>query len=259
MIKTIDFHITELNNMKGYPQNLYYIGNTDLLNRRKISIVGSRRPNSYSKQYTHDIAVQLSKNGFCIVSGAAMGVDAISHRAAGTNNTIAVAGTGLDKRYPAVNKALIQDIEKNGLMLSQFKPNTPSTKYNFPIRNEIVVALGEALIVTHADEKSGTMRSVEFALEMGKPIYVLSHRIGESLGTQKLLQQNLAKPIYDIESFIEELTGGETAKEDMQNPIDEYFKTSPLYDEAVLEYPSELFEYELNGKIEILNGKVVYK
>jgi DNA processing protein len=256
MINTIDFHIPKLEQMKKYPNEIFYIGDTNILNNKLVSIVGTRKPTTYTKQFTDNISRALSQSGFTIVSGAAMGVDAIAHKAAGEDNTIAVAGTGLDVRYPAINKKLIEDIEKSGLMLSMFKEKTKSMPYNFPLRNEMVVALGEVLIVTQADKKSGTMRSVEYALKMGKKIFVLPHRIGESEGTQELLEKGFATAIYDIDRFIKSL-GGATKKEDADD-ISKFFKTNPTYDEAMQIYPSETFEYELNGKIKIQNGKVVY-
>ena len=255
MISELNFHITQLESMKKYPKNIFYLGNTNLLQKRMISIVGTRKPNAYTKQYTHELSKALSSHDICVVSGAAMGVDAIAHNAAGSSNTIAVAGTGLDIRYPAVNKTLIENIELNGLMLSQFPSKTPSTRYNFPIRNELVVSLGEALIVTQADENSGTMRSVEFALKMGKPIFVLAHRIGESIATNKLLEQGLATAIYDIDTFIEDFVG---FKNQIKHSDDflEYCKNGPTYDEVMQEFPEKLFEYELSGKIKIENGLV---
>lgn len=257
MIKNLSLHIDELDSMKKYPEEIFYIGNTELLKNKKVSIVGTRKPSPYSRQFTHTISSELSKNGITIVSGAAMGIDAVAHNGAGADNTIAVAGTGLDIRYPAVNKKLIMEIEQKGLMLSMFKQNTPSKRYNFPLRNELVVALGDVLIVSEADEKSGTMRSVEYALKMGKSIYVLPHRLGESLGTQKLLKENLAAPIYDIDDFIKTICGDQVTTSKNEDPILDYFKTNPIYDEAIVKYPNETFEYELNGTISIINGKVV--
>ena len=143
------------------------------LNKRKISIVGTRRPNSYTKEFTYKLASKLSDANVCIVSGAAMGVDAIAHQGATSNNTIAVVANGLDIRYPSVNKNLIVDIEKNGLILSAYKENEKARNYTFVLRNEIVVALGEILIVTQADINSGTLSSVEYALKMGKKVYTL--------------------------------------------------------------------------------------
>ena len=161
MIATIDFHIDALDAMKKYPKEIYYIGDITLLQRKKIAIVGSRKPNQYARNFTQQLASKLAHADVCTVSGGAIGVDAIAHKAAGAKNTIMVAATGLNKRYPAINKNIIESIEKEGLILSQFQENTPSNRYNFVLRNEVVVALGEALIVTYADDNSGTMRSVE--------------------------------------------------------------------------------------------------
>ena len=254
-IHQIDFNIEELKSMKKYPKEIFYIGDTELLKKRKISIVGTRKPNAYTKQFTQLLAKELSKQNICIVSGAAMGVDAIAHNAAGSNNTIAVAGTGLDIKYPAINKKLIEDIENNGLILSQFKEKTPSQRYNFPIRNELVVALGEALVVTQADLNSGTMRSVEFAIKMGKPIYVLAHRLNESLATNKLLEEKKAIAIYDIDSFVSDFVGYKKEIKHKDNFL-EYCKTNPTYDEVNIKYSQEVFQYELSGKIKIENGLV---
>lgn len=240
--------------MKKYPKELFYIGNTELLKRKKISIIGSRSANQYSKQLTYELASKLSQVGVCIVSGGALGIDAIAHKAAGTDNTIMVAGTGLDKRYPALNKNMIEDIETKGLVISQFNVGTPSQRYNFPIRNEVVVSLGEVLIVAYADFKSGSMRSVDNALKMGKDIYVFPHRLGESMGTNHLHKMGNAKVIFDIDEFVYKFGG---VKENSSN--DEYlsyFKTNPSYDKAVEKYSEKVFEYELNGIIKVSNSKI---
>jgi len=254
-IQTLTQTIPELTSMKKYPKEIFYIGNQELLKRKKVSIVGSRKPTQYSRQNTSYLAKKLSLNGIVVVSGAAMGIDSIAHSSAGAQNTIAVAGNGLDTRYPTINKKLIQSIEQQGLMLSQFKPGTPSIYYNFPIRNECVVALGDILIVTHADIDSGTMRSVEYALKMGKEIFVLPHRIGESEGTNKLLEKNQAKAIYDIDEFINSICSC-TNDCGVEDDFLLYCKTNPTYDEAMEKYPSEVFEYELGGKIVVENGLV---
>ncbi len=254
MIKKIDFNISELENMKKYPNELFYIGNTQLLQKRKISIVGTRRPNSYTKEFTHKLSSKLSNSGFCIVSGAALGVDAISHNAAGFNNTIAVVANGLDIKYPSVNKNLISNIEKHGLMLSAYKESEKARNYTFVLRNEIVVALGEILIVTQADEKSGTLTSVEYALKMGKKVYTIPHRLNESLGTQKLIKSGLIEVIYDIDEFIESL--GAIAPKQILDEVLLYCDNNPTYEEAFAKYSNKIFEYELEGKIKVENGKV---
>ncbi|MEA1913699.1 MAG: DNA-processing protein DprA [Campylobacterota bacterium] len=248
-------HIPELSSMKKYPDSIYCLGDTSLLAQAKISIVGSRRPISYTKNMTHTLARKLSLSGYCIVSGAAMGVDAIAHKAAGAQNTIAVLANGLDIRYPAVNKALIEDIEKNGLLLSTYESGAKATRYSFVHRNELVVALGEKLIVTQADLKSGSLRSVEYALRMGKEIYVLPHRILESQGTNELVKKGLAKVIYDIDEFINDL-GVKVQKVSIEDDFLDFAQGNPTYDEAVEKFGHKVFEYELLGKINIVNGTV---
>ena len=254
MIKKVDFLIPELECMKKYPEELFYIGNKELLKKRKISIVGTRHPLNYTKEITHKLSSKLSNCGFCIVSGVALGVDAIAHNAAGFENTIAVVANGLDIKYPSINKNLILNIEKQGLMLSAYKEKEKAKNYTFVLRNELVVSLGEILIVTQADEKSGSLTSVEYALKMGKKVYTIAHRINESLGTQKLIQKGLIDVIYDIDEFIDNL-GGEKVKIN-EDEILKYCSSNPFYEEAFTKFPNKLFEYELEGKIRVENGKV---
>ncbi len=256
MIHSIDFHISQCDNMKKYPKELFYIGNTTLLNKPKVSIVGSRSPNQYARNVTQELSTKLSQAGVCVVSGGAIGIDAIAHKYAGSHNTIMVAGTGLDKRYPNINKNMIQDIEKDGLVLSQFKNDVPSYKYNFPLRNELLVALGEVLVVAYADINSGTMRSIEYAIKMEKEIYVLPHRLGESDGTNKLLENGTAKAIFNINEFVSKFS--QIQNED--GVVDEflqYCQSNPTYDEAINLYGAKVFEYELMGKIDIQNGTII--
>ena len=238
-------------NLKKPPSELYAIGNQRLLEKRKISIVGTRRPSQYTKAKTRELAEKFSRLGIVVVSGAAMGVDAVSHHGA-FPHTIAVMANSLDIIYPAVNKKLIHAMQEEALVLSEYEATMRATKYTFVIRNRIVVALGEVLIITEADENSGTMRSAEIAIEMGKKIYVLSQRVGESLGTQKLLREGHAEIITDIDDFIgtfgklEEMDLGELA----------FFKSSPTLAESLEKFGDTLYELELEGKITIKNLKV---
>jgi len=246
--------INQKNIDKAYA-TLDYIGNFNLLKKTKIGIVGSRHPNNYARQYTSQIASKLSKAGICIVSGGAMGIDSVAHKGAGASNTIMVAGTGIDKRYPKINSQLIEKIESQGLVLSQFSVGTPSLPRNFAIRNKLIVTLSKVLIVAYADEKSGTMRSVEYALKMGKEIYVLPHRIGESEGTNKLLAKGKAKAIYDIDSFVSQF-GVLQASDGSVDTFLEFCSKNPTYDETVAKYGAKVFEYELLGKICVKDGLV---
>jgi len=252
MIGNIDFKIDELTSMKTYPKELFYIGNTQLLKKRKVSIVGTRRPSNYTQQFTFKLASRLAQLDICIVSGAAMGVDTIAHKAA-KDNTIGVVANGLDIRYPGINRHLIKNIENNALMLSAYKEGEKARNYTFVLRNEIVVALGEILIVSEADIKSGSLTSVQYALNMGKKVYTLPHRLNESLGTQELVKNGLITPIYNIDEFISSFGIEESLK---SNDFIDYCNTNPLYDEAISKYGDLVLEYEVMGKIEITNGKI---
>ena len=242
--------------MKTYPKELFYKGNLELLNRKKISIVGTRRPITYTRALINELSKKLSSQNICIVSGPAMGTDAIAHLGAASNNTIAVVANGLDIRYPSINKTLISNIEQEGLVISAYQDGEKARKYTFVHRNEIVVALGEILIVSQADLNSGTISSIEYALKMNKKVYTLPHRITDSLGTNKYVKKGLIEVIYDIDEFIKSLSPNyeeKSKKDDFLN----YCIQNPSYDMAVLKYQAKVFEYELEGKISIENGKII--
>jgi DNA processing protein len=248
--------IPELNNMKKYPPQIFYEGNLSLLNRPKVSIVGTRRPSNYTRQFTYALSKALAKRGVCVVSGAAMGVDTIAHEGAGFDNTIAVVANGLDIRYPVINQLLIESIEEQGLMLSQFNDGFRATGWSFVVRNELVVALGDILIVTEADLNSGSLRSVEYALKMGKEIWVLPHRLDESLGTNKLLLDGNAQIIHDIETFVSRF--GKAVESNILKDDFFYFcQRSPTFDETVKMFGDKVYEAELEGIVTIHNGIVM--
>jgi DNA processing protein len=254
-MKQLDYSIEELNSMKRYPSELYISGNEELLKRVKVSIVGARKTSKYARELTHKLASALAKVGVCVVSGGAMGVDAVAHMGAGSSNTIAVLPCGIDIKYPAVNKNLLTEIEKNGLLLSQFAPNFRAAPWSFVVRNELVVALGDVLVVAEAVLGSGSMRSIEFALKMNKKIFVFPHRLGESSATNELLKENKAEIIYDIEQFASRFGTLKQIPEVLDEFL-EYCQKNPTYEEALKKFPNRVFEAELSGEIEIHNAKV---
>ncbi len=220
-----------------------------------VSIVGSRRPTQYAAQSAYRIANELARRGVAVVSGGAMGIDAAAHRGAGASNTIAVLPCGIDIRYPAVNASLLDDIGENGLLLSQFEPGFRAAPWSFVVRNELVVALGTALVVAEAEPESGSMRSVEFARRMGRKIYALPHRLGESGGTNGLIQNGEAEAIYDIERFADRFAKAEPER--VEDPFMIFCAGNPTYEEALEKFGDRLFEAELEGRIKVLNGRVV--
>jgi DNA processing protein len=255
VIEEISIDIEQFLSLKKPPKKLYGIGNTLLLKSKMVSIVGTRRPMTYTKEQTLKLSKAFSSIDYTVVSGAAMGVDAIAHRGA-LPNTIAVMANSLDIYYPKVNQNLIKDIYLKGLAISEYPSPTKATKYSFVIRNRLVVSLGEVLIITEADLDSGTIRSAEIAKELGKEIYVLPHRLDQSLGTQKLLDDGDAKLITDIDKFVAKFTKD---KKESIDDIDKdlvFFQTNPSLQDALDLYGDKIYEFELEGKIEIKNLKV---
>lgn len=250
-----------LKKLKNPPKQLFYKGNLNLLNKTKVAIVGSRKMSVYTKELTINLAKALNKRGICIVSGAAIGVDAVAQSVA-CPNTIAVFGNGLDQIYPKQNEKLIKDIYQNALALSEYQSDFVATKYSFVQRNRVVVALSQALIVTQADIKSGSMQSVKFALELKIPIFVLPQRLNESLGTNELLQNGQAKLICDFDKFADSFAKEKTLfcdefKTTQKDKILEFIKTNNDLQSAIDRFGDEVYEYELLGKVRI-NGMRIF-
>ena len=118
------------------------------------------------------------------------------------------------------------------------------------------MALGDVLVVTEADESSGSMRSVEYALEMGKEIYVLVQPIGESIGTNGLLREGLAKPIYAVEDFVS-LFGVAASLNICKDDFYYFCQSRPTLDSTIEHFGDRVYEAELEGSIVIENGVVV--
>ncbi|MEA1916510.1 MAG: DNA-processing protein DprA [Campylobacterota bacterium] len=251
---TITCNIPKLARLKHPPKQLFFQGNSELLENPLISIVGSRKMSTYTKSMVMQLASALSKSGVVVVSGGAYGVDATAHKFS-YPNTVAIMPCSLDITYPKQNLTLLDDIRKNSLMLSEYEPSTKPFKQNFIARNRVVVGLSDALVIAQADESSGSMHSAKFALESNIPIYVFGHKYGESRGTDSLLREKKATLIDDIDEFVK-LFSTTVQKPKSADEALEYFKTSPSYEDAVAKYSEKVFEYELGGKIVIENARV---
>ena len=239
--------------MKKEPAEVFYRGDSTLLQRPRVSIVGTRKPSQYTKQMTADLAHGLASVGVVVVSGGAMGVDGQAHFGAGEANTIAVMPCGLDIRYPTIHREMFEEIERKGLMLSLYPDGRSAANWTFVVRNEMVVALGDVLVVAEALRDSGSMRSVAYAKKMGKKIYTFSHRSGESDGTMDLVKKGEAEVIYDIDAFISMYGLSKVVEKD---PFLEYCQSRPTYEEALKRDGEKLFSYELEGKIIVKDGFV---
>ena len=188
------------------PISLFVKGNMELLNKEnKIAIIGCREFSEYGKNCALYFSSNLAKKDVTIVSGLARGIDSFSHygtiKVDGT--TIAVLGNGLDMIYPKENQKLAEAIiEKNGLLISEFPIGTIPEKKNFPARNRIISGISKGVIVIEAKRKSGTLLTVDFALDQGKDIYAVPGNINSinSVGTNDLIKQG-AKLVTNFEEI----------------------------------------------------------
>ncbi|WP_377946524.1 DNA-processing protein DprA [Alkalibacillus flavidus] len=193
------------------PLILYYQGNLKLLATPMISVIGSRTPSQDAEQKISYILKELVKHQFTIVSGMAKGVDGLSHEFALKQKigTIAVLGFGFNYIYPARHRELFQRISKNGLILSEYPPETRAQKWHFPERNRIISGLSRATLIVEAAEKSGTMITADQALEQAKDVFVIPDSIflPQAKGCHRLLQEG-AIPVTAPEQLIEYLSSG---------------------------------------------------
>ncbi len=188
------------------PISLYIMGNTSILNQKSIAIVGCREATEYGKSATKYFSYNLAKEGINIISGLAKGVDSYAHigticaqnecknedNSVNCGKTIAILGCGLDLIYPKENEFLAKEIiKKEGAILSEYPLGTKPDRMNFPARNRIISGMSKGVLVVEAKEKSGTLITVDFALEQGRDVFVVPGNINSanSVGTNRLIQQ----------------------------------------------------------------------
>ena len=154
---------------------LFYQGDLSCLQRRRISMVGSRHASYAGLKAAEDIARELSGSGIVIISGFANGIDTACHQGClrGGSPTVAVLGCGLDRSYPTANSSLRKQVlENGGLLISEFSPGQPPMAFHFPYRNRIISGLGDAVILMEARIRSGSLVTVSHALNQGKEVFV---------------------------------------------------------------------------------------
>ena len=160
------------------PLVLYYYGDLSLLNKECVGIVGSRKPCDYAIEATKRLSKKLSDK--VIVSGLAKGVDYYAQDNA--LKTIGILGCGIDYIYPMCNYDLINKVKKEGLLLSEYPSMVKPLAYHFPFRNRIIAALSSTIYIMQSSQKSGTMTTINEALELGKDIKVLPYDVFNSNG-----------------------------------------------------------------------------
>lgn len=190
------------------PPLLYVRGSVSALHSNLLAIVGSRKATHYGKRCALWMSQELGRAGLNICSGLAVGVDTKAHEGAlaGGAQTIAVLGTGIDRRYPAANRKLADEIIGNGALLSEFPLGMPPYPSNFPRRNRIISGLAQGTLVVEAKLKSGTLVTARLALEQNRDVFALPGPITspQSRGCHSLIQQG-AILVEKPEDILQEL------------------------------------------------------
>lgn len=199
-----------LKKIKNAPETLYFKGG---LKPKELcfAVVGTRRCSSYGKQVALEIAGNLADAGLVIISGLAPGIDTFAHTVAVEQGkrTIAVLGTGLDEKsiYPKENIKLARKIvELGGLLISEYPPGTPGSRFTFPDRNRIISGLSSGVLVVEAKEKSGALITANYAFSQNKKVFAIPGSIyfANSRGPNALIKKG-AKLVDNANDILQEL------------------------------------------------------
>ena len=246
--------------MDGFPDKLrglsepvegiYIKGNADLLYKKSIAIVGSRRCSEYGKRVTMKISGAAAANGLCVISGMAIGIDNFAHRGVLTKggNTLAVLGTGPDICYPPQHRKLYEEICDKGLIVSEYPPGTEAMPFRFPHRNRIIAGLSEAVVVVEARAGSGSLITAEYADGQNKPVFAVPGNITSqySLGTNRLITEG-AQAVAVVDDIFNYLGIQPSASEDELEELGEDERR--VYE--FVKSNGEVFSDEICSKLEM--------
>lgn len=253
--------------LKKPPKTIWVEGDTSLLEKPALAIVGSRKNTPYGEKIAKLFATQISKQGIVIVSGLALGIDTIAHTYSKSSlgNTVAIVGSGLNQIYPEENIELAKEIiDGGGCLLSEYEPDEKVNMRNFPKRNRLICALSEGVFVVEADYRSGSKLTGNLGLKYGKKVFCVPRNIGElrGWGTNLLIQEG-AKLVLSPGDILEEYGIKYDKKEELEQIYEKKKKTEikPEYKELynlITEDPIEINELAKKSKLDIseLNQKI---
>lgn len=253
--------------LKKPPKTIWVEGDTSLLEKLALAIVGSRKSTLYGEKIAKLFATQISKQGITIVSGLALGIDTVAHIYSKNSlgNTIAVIGSGLNQIYPEENRELAKEIiDGGGCLLSEYEPDEKVNMKNFPKRNRLICALSEGIFVVEADYRSGSKLTGNLGLKYGKKVFCMPRNIGErrGWGTNLLIQEG-AKLVLSPGDILEEYGIKYDKKEELEQIYEKKkkIKIKPEYKDLynlITEKPIEINELAKRSKLDIseLNQKI---
>ena len=203
-----DNYPIKLKNIYDPPKKLYVLGDYKILNDFSIGIVGTRRCTRYGKNIAKSFSYNLAKCGINIISGMAIGIDTSAHIGTimGKGKTIAILGSGFKHIYPKENMDLLNKIiETGGAIVTEYQEDEYPLPEHFPKRNRIISGLSDGIVVVEAGKRSGSLITVDFALDQGKEVFAVPGDINSktSKGTNNLIQDG-AKLVTNILDILEE-------------------------------------------------------
>ena len=205
-----DYFPLRFEGLSDVPQGLYCIGSLPDDNIPSVAVVGARSCSSYGRKTAFALGKFLAEHGVQVISGMAMGIDSSAQEGAlaAGGKTFAVLGCGVDICYPRTSYAVYDALAVRGGIIAEVEPGTKPLAYNFPRRNRIISALSDIVIVVEAREKSGSLITVDCALEQGRTVYAVPGRLGDRLsdGCNYLIAQG-AGILWSFEAVMEELDG----------------------------------------------------
>ncbi|MBX3009917.1 MAG: DNA-processing protein DprA [Caldilineaceae bacterium] len=199
---------TNLRETEAPPPVLYVRGQLQPEDMLAVALVGTRRASAYGREVAHLAATEFVHNNITVVSGLALGVDTVAHRAAldAGGRTIAVLGSGVDQVYPAQNRELGDAIMAQGALVSEYPLGTRPEANNFPPRNRIISGLSRAVVIIEANQRSGALITAEFAAEQGREVFAVPGSILHpgSAGCNELIRQGAA-PFLSVSDVLDQL------------------------------------------------------
>lgn len=252
--------------MADPPPVLWIKGDTKVLERPAVAIVGSRAATPYAIQVARRLAGELAEQGIVVVSGLARGVDSAAHEGclAAQGSTIAVLGSGLDRVYPAEHSALSAKISCKGLLISELPPGSAPLPGNFPLRNRIISGISFGTVVVEASENSGSLITAACALRQGRDVMAVPGSVlgGRNRGSHALLKDG-AKVVETADDILQELGWGTrprvSPEKSPRDPLltkmeaGESYEFDQLLQLSGMPAPkllTRLMELELSGQIE---------
>jgi DNA processing protein len=197
-----------LRTIDAAPPVLYVRGRLTSQDEWAVALVGTRRASTYGREVAHVLGSELARQGVTVVSGLALGIDTVAHRAAleAGGRTLAVLGSGLDQVYPPQNRGLAAAIAEQGAVISDYALGTRPDANNFPPRNRIISGLSRGVVIVEAGDRSGALITARFAAEQGRDVFAVPGSILHpgSAGCNALIRQGAA-PLLSVDDVLEQL------------------------------------------------------